>query len=138
MMTNTQVTIKIITIGYILTSALALLSVSVMALVNPQSVMDLVAVKLNNNDAISSIRGVYGGLGITVFVSLIYMLVTQRLQGLVFLMMLWGFYAVSRFLTSQVEGPLGSFGTTWFYIELTLAAIASVLLWAHFKFKVAR
>ena len=45
---------------FILLSALSLLSVSLMAFANPQSVMDLVQVQLSNNDAFSSIRGVYG------------------------------------------------------------------------------
>jgi len=36
-------------------SMLSLLSVSVMALVDPQSVMELVDVQLGNNDALSSI-----------------------------------------------------------------------------------
>ncbi|MEJ8803899.1 DUF4345 family protein, partial [Pontibacter sp. H249] len=51
--------------GFILLSALSLLSVSVMAFASPQSVMDLVNVQLNNTDAFSSIRGVYGGVGMT-------------------------------------------------------------------------
>lgn len=37
--------------GFILVSALALLSVSVMAFLNPQAVMDLVEVNLTSTDA---------------------------------------------------------------------------------------
>lgn len=53
--------------GYMLLSALAILSVSLMAFSNPQSVMDLVQVQLPNPDAFSSIRGAYGGVGLTLF-----------------------------------------------------------------------
>jgi hypothetical protein len=47
--------------GFVVMSVLCLLSVSIMAFYNPQSVMDLVQVTLPNNDAFSSIRGIYGG-----------------------------------------------------------------------------
>jgi hypothetical protein len=51
--------------GFILLSAFCFLSVGLMAFVSPQAVMDLVKVNLGNTDAISSIRGVYGGVGLT-------------------------------------------------------------------------
>lgn len=112
---------------FILFSALALLSVSIMAFVNPQSVMDLVQVRLGNTDAFSSIRGVYGGVGLALFISLIYLMLTNIRQGLAFLCMIWGFYALSRMITIAVEGTLGSFGTQWLVTESVLFVIAAVL-----------
>ena len=64
--------IRVLSKGFVLLSALSVLSVSIMAFQNPQAVMDLVSVKLNNTDAYSSIRGVYGGVGVTIFISLLY------------------------------------------------------------------
>ncbi|WP_461117449.1 DUF4345 domain-containing protein [Spirosoma jeollabukense] len=114
--------------GFILLSALALLSVSLMAFSNPQSVMNLVQVKLTNTDAFSSIRGVYGGVGLTLFISLLYLMVREIQKGLIFLSLLWGFYALSRTITVVVEGPLGAFGQQWLVIETLFFFIALALL----------
>lgn len=117
--------------GFILLSALALLSVSVMAFANPQSVMDLVQVRLTNTDAFSSIRGVYGGVGITLFISLIYLMLRDVPKGLALLALLWGFYALSRTVTVFAEGALGAFGRQWLLIESLFCLIALLLLWAN-------
>lgn len=103
-------------------SACSLMMVSAMAFFSPQMVMDLVQVKLPNNDAYSSIRGVYGGVGLTIVISLVYLLVKDKKAGLGFLTMLWGFYALSRIITLLNEGPLGDFGNKWLSIESVLFA----------------
>lgn len=108
-------------------SCLSLLSVSFMAFHNPQSVMDLVSVKLTNNDAISSIRGVYGGVGLTLVAALLYTLRKNLQESLGLLSILWGLYAMSRILTLFMEGPLGSFGKQWLVIETTFFVMATVL-----------
>lgn len=130
---QTQLILKRTGQGFILLSALALLSVSIMAFSNPQSVMDLVQVKLTNPDAFSSIRGVYGGVGLTLFISLIYLMLQDVPKGLAFLCLLWGFYALSRTVTVFAEGALGSFGQQWLLIESVFCLIALVLLWANRK-----
>jgi hypothetical protein len=117
--------------GFIGLSALALLSVSLMAFSNPQSVMDLVQVRLTNPDAFSSIRGVYGGVGLTLFVSLLYLMRRDVPKGLAFLSLLWGFYALSRLMTILSEGALGAFGQQWLVIESIFCLIALSLLWAN-------
>ena len=99
-----------------------------MAFVNPQAVMDLVQVKLSNTDAFSSIRGVYGGVGITIFVWLLYTLKKNVQESLSFLSLFWGLYAASRLVTLLVEGPLGDFGNQWLGIETVFCAIAILLL----------
>jgi hypothetical protein len=109
-------------------SALSLIMVSGMAFFSPQAVMDLVAVKLPNTDAFSSIRGVYGGVGFTLFISLMYLMRTNLVHGLAFLSLLWGFYALSRIITVFVEGTLGNFGTQWLYIESLFFIVAISLL----------
>lgn len=109
-------------------SAFSLLMVSAMAFLNPQMVMDLVQVKLPNTDAYSSIRGVYGGVGLTIVISLIYLLIKDKRAGLGFLTMLWGLYALSRMITIVQEGPLGDFGTKWLNIEGILFLSAMLLL----------
>lgn len=120
--------IRISSVVLILFSALSLLYVSLMAIVNPQAVMNLVQVTLPNNDAYSSIRGVYGGVGLTIVISLIYMAVKDAGKGLVFLSMLWGFYALSRLLTMISEGALGEFGKQWLTIESVLCLLSITLL----------
>ena len=114
--------------GFILLSAFALLSVSDMAFHNPQSVMDLVGVKLTNTDAFSSIRGVYGGVGLALFTTLLYLMFRNITNGLTFLTLLWGFYALSRVVTIFSEGSLGQFGMRWLWIESLLCLMAVSLL----------
>jgi hypothetical protein len=122
-MKNSKV-INVIVKSYILLSGLAFLSVSLMAFISPQAVMDLVQVKLSNPDAFSSIRGVYGGVGLALFISLMYLMMKNPTQALIFLAMLWGFYAASRIITIMVDGQLGSFGNQWLFIEGLLFLLA--------------
>ncbi|MGV3601366.1 MAG: DUF4345 domain-containing protein [Dyadobacter fermentans] len=126
---NTQLIISKVAQGFILVSALALFTVSVMAFSDPQSVMDLVGVKLNNADAFSSIRGAYGGVGLTLFISLLYLMLRNIKGGLAFLSLLWGSYALSRIVTIFSEGTLGAFGQQWLMIESGLFLMAVLLLW---------
>jgi hypothetical protein len=132
---QTQRILKKAAQGFILVSALALLSVGIMAIDDPQAVMDLVGVKLTNTDAFSSIRGVYGGVGLTLFISLVYLMFRSVTLGLAFLSLLWGFYALSRIITIILEGDLGPFGQQWLVIESILCVVAVVLLWANRKAK---
>ena len=115
-------------------SALSLLSVSVMAFYNPQDVMNLVDVKLGNTDAYSSIRGVYGGAGLSITLLLVYLFKNNVRLALGFLAMLWGLYAFSRIITVMAEGALGAFGNQWLLIESVLFIIAMILLLLSRKF----
>lgn len=90
--------------------------------------MDLVQVQLPNNDAFSSIRGVYGGVGFTITVVILYTLFKNRKKGLAFNALLWGAYAASRLITIAAEGSLGSFGQQWLMIESSLCLMSLVLL----------
>jgi len=119
--------IQIISKGFILLSGFSLLFVSLMAFYNPQSVMDLVSVQLTNTDAYSSIRGVYGGVGLTLFITLLYTLKKNLIEGLALLSILWGLYALSRIITILHEGSLGAFGTQWLSIESIFCLLAFVL-----------
>src|SRR5687768_10687479 len=110
--------------GLILFSGFSIVMVSAMAFNNPQAVMDLVGVKLTNTDAYSSIRGVYGGVGLTIFATLIYLALKDYKKGLVFTSVLWGSYALSRLLTFMVEGNLGAFGNQWLMIESVLCFLS--------------
>lgn len=113
-------------------SALSIFMVSAMAFVNPQDVMNLVQVSLPNNDAYSSIRGVYGGVGLAIIAVILYCARNDRRKGMVFLSILWGSYAISRIITAAKEGPLGAFGTQWLAIETTLF-IASLSLYVAMR-----
>jgi hypothetical protein len=116
---------------YIFLSALCLLLVSLQAWYNPQMVMDLVGVQLSNNDASSSIRGVYGGAGITIYITLIYLMKNDIAKGLMFLSMFWGLYAFSRILTVFADGQLGGFGNQWLKIESFLFLLGIALLMSY-------
>ena len=135
---NLQKTISIASKGFILLSAVSLFSVSVMAFSNPQSVMNLVQVQLNNTDAYSSIRGVYGGVGMSLVISLIYLMIMDVQKGLSFLCLLWGLYAVSRMITIVADGALGAFGTQWLVIESVYFTIAVSLLVLNKKYGTAK
>ena len=119
--------INVASVSMIFVSALMLLSVSLMAFASPQGVMDLVQVKLPNTDAYSSIRGVYGGVGLTIVITLIYLALKDVKKGLIFLSLLWGFYAFSRFMTMITEGALGDFGNQWILIEATFSLVCMTL-----------
>lgn len=121
-------TINIFSRGFIVLSALSFLYVSIMAFASPQAVMDLVQVKLPNTDAFSSIRGVYGGVGFTIVLTLGYLLIKSPAGGLRFLALIWGMYAISRLMTIPMEGPLGVFGSKWLGIESFFCITAVVLL----------
>jgi hypothetical protein len=132
---KTKTWITILTKGFILLSSLSLLSVSVMAFIDPQSVMNLVNTKLTNTDAYSSIRGVYGGVGLTIVLCLLYLLRNNTTYALGFLTLLWGLYAVSRTITIFTDGALGAFGTQWLVTESVLCIIAFVLFLVNHKFR---
>jgi hypothetical protein len=124
--------LRVINSLFIGVSAISLFSVSVMAFYNPQAVMDLVAVKLNNTDAFSSIRGVYGGAALAMVIFLVSTIKQQQKTALFFLSLLWGLYAFSRAVTILVDGPLGNFGTQWIITETILFSIA-ILLYIYTK-----
>lgn len=121
--------------GFILFSAISLLYVAFMAFINPQSVMDMVGVTLPNTDAISSIRGIYGGVGITLVALLVYLALFQTLKGLSFLAVFWGSYALSRIMTWFMDGALGEFGTNWLVIESFMCLVGIGLLAFRKKIK---
>jgi hypothetical protein len=93
-----------------------------MAFMDPQGVMDLVQVQLGNTDAYSSIRGVYGGVGVTLLVVLLVLARRDRKTAMGFLGLFWGMYTISRLLTIGMEGALGAFGSQWLVIESVLSA----------------
>ncbi|TAF65202.1 MAG: DUF4345 domain-containing protein [Cytophagales bacterium] len=126
--------VRSLSYGFITLSILALLWVTVQALYDPQSVMDLVKVSLNQNtDALSSIRGVYGGVGVTLISLLVYFLLKSPKSALAFLGMFWGMYAFSRLITFFAEGTLGNFATQWLYVESCFSIIHIALLMAEYK-----
>jgi len=132
---KTQKIISVASASFIGFSAFAIVMVSIMAFSDPQAVMDLVKVKLTNTDAYSSIRGVYGGVGFTIFLTFVYLGFRDQTKGLLFAAVLWGLYAVSRLVTIFREGPLGDFGNQWLTIESGLCLVALVLL--SFKLRLA-
>jgi hypothetical protein len=131
---KTKKWITLLSKGFILFSSLSLLSVSLMAFFDPQAVMSLVNTTLTNTDAYSSIRGVYGGVGLTIVLCLWFLLRKNTLYALGFLTLLWGLYAVSRTITVFAEGALGAFGTQWLIIESILCVLAFVLFVVNRKF----
>ena len=126
MKNNTLVNVGIY--SYIGISLLGLASVSLLSLINPQSTMDLVHVKLENNDALSSIRGIYGGAGLAIIIGVIYLTINQIHLALRFITIFWGAYALSRLITIIVNGPLGDFGNNWIAIETALSIIGMTLI----------
>lgn len=134
-MKKTKNVLAVVSRGYIVFCCLSLGAVSVMALFSPQSVMDMVAVRLDNSDAISSIRGVYGGVGCTLIFTLLWLQRRQLEMSLSMLAMLWGSYVLSRLITLMTEGNLGAFARQWLAIESVLFIAASVL-WALQKRRV--
>lgn len=125
---NLKKILQVLSVIIIGLTASGILMVSGMAFINPQSVMDLVGVTLPNSDAFSSIRGVYGGAGMTICIALIYLAIRNQKQGLAFVSLLCGFYAFSRIITIAVDGNLGEFGHQWLKIETTMCLLALLLL----------
>jgi hypothetical protein len=109
--------------------------VSIMAFISPQAVMDLVGVQLPNTDAFSSIRGVYGGVGLAIVIMLIYLMAKQPREAIVFLALVWGLYALSRLITIFAEGALGAFGTQWIITETVLFVFAILFIGLSKKYQ---
>ena len=125
---NSKKTTIVLSKVYIIICILSLAYVALLSLYHPQKTMDLVATDLANTDAISSIRGIYGGVGLVITLTLVYLLVTDVFKALIFLAFFWCAYAISRLITIYVDGPLGDFGTQWLVIESALCLIAVILL----------
>lgn len=119
---QTNKTLRVVSQDFLLLSALSLLAVSIMAFCNPHAVMKRVNVRLT--DAFGSIRGVYGGVGLTLFIRLLHLLGNDTQKGLLFLCLLWGSYALSRTITLFVEGALSAFGSQWQLAESTFFIVA--------------
>lgn len=102
--------------------------IRIQAFISPQSLLDLAGEKLNNPDASSSVRGVYGGVGLLIFMQLVYLLFNNQKQALIIVALFGGLYAVSRAVTVITDGPLGTFGTRLFITETVLWVLALALL----------
>lgn len=124
---NAQRKVKISSQIFIGFSAFSLGYVALLSLFSPQATMDMVSIALPNTDAISSIRGIYGGVGLVITIQLVYLLLKDYHKGLLFLSLFWGAYATSRLITIVSDGPLGVFGTQWITIESVFCLIAIVL-----------
>ncbi|MGQ3015433.1 MAG: DUF4345 domain-containing protein [Flavobacteriales bacterium] len=120
--------IRIASRAFIVFSILSLSAVSLLSLYDPQATMDLVQVQLGNTDAASSIRGVYGGVGLSICAALVYLLLRDTRLGVRFLTLFWGMYALSRLITIFADGALGAFGSQWILIESLLCGTGLLLL----------
>lgn len=130
MQTNTMKTnrpLETATWAIVLLSALGTLSVSVTSLLDPKGVMALVHTPLDNTDAYSSVRGVFGGVGLTLAAVMVWVFRRDRTAAMGFIALFWGNYALCRALTIAMDGPLGAFGNQWIGIEATLAVCALVV-----------
>ena len=123
-----EITIRTSNILFVGISIFGLASVSILSLFDPQATMDLVRVKLDNTDAISSIRGIYGGVGMSIISGLTYLLITKIILAIRFLTLFWFSYAFSRLITILVDGPLGDFGNQWLSIESAFFVFGAILL----------
>lgn len=112
---------------FVALSGLSLLYVSILSILNPQATMDLVNITLPNTDAISSIRGIYGGAGLAITIGFIWVFFQKPEWSLKFLVLFWGGYALSRLLTILIDGRLGAFGNQWLIIESVFTLIAILL-----------
>lgn len=118
---STTKTIEITSKGFIIFSLFGLSAVAILSMADPQATMDLVAVQLGNNGARSSIRGVYGGVGLTILTFSAIYFKTRGREILMFLSLFWTYYAFARLLTVFMDGALGGFGSRWLVIESVMA-----------------
>ena len=89
-MTRSKTTI-LIGKGFIILCMFSLSYVALLSFFSPQATMDLVNTHLPNNDAISSIRGVYGGVGLSIVLLLAYLWKYDASKALLFLGFFWAF-----------------------------------------------
>tara|TARA_B100000780_G_C21105995_1_gene446614 strand:- start:502 stop:903 length:402 start_codon:yes stop_codon:yes gene_type:complete len=115
---------------YIGFSILSLAYVSLLSLYSPQMTMDLVQTTLPNTDAMSSIRGIYGGVGMVIVATLVYLFMKDVRKGVQFLAVFWFAYLFSRLLTMWIDGPLGDFGKQWLVIESVMCLIAVTITYS--------
>ena len=124
-------TIKIIGNLLISISLYSLGYVSFMAWWSPNAIMALVGEQLNNADAISSIRGVYGAAGLFLIIIMSYVWSKSLLNALRFLSLFWSLYAIARLVTLLYDGPLGNFATLWLSIEMTFAIFSGSIAFIY-------
>lgn len=123
---NTLITIFLVLVG------LAFLNVAIQAFINPQTVMDFVAVKLDNISARNSTRAYYGGVNLTFALFLIYGAFKMKKEALILASLYGGGFVMGRLYSIVTEGTPSSFILTWLAIESILTITALIFL---FKLK---
>lgn len=123
---NTLITIFLVLVG------LAFLNVAIQAFINPQTVMDFVAVKLDNISARNSTRAYYGGVNLTFALFLIYGAFKMKKEALILASLYGGGFVMGRLYSIATEGTPSSFILTWLAIESILTLTALIFL---FKLK---
>lgn len=125
---KTRQTVKLFLQAFILFSILNLLTWSVIPFMSLQAIRNLVTIRLPDTTALSSIRGVYGGMGLTLFISLLYLQFTNLRHSLAILCLLSGVVALSPIIITFSEGTLGAFSSQWLLTESLVIGNAAPLL----------
>lgn len=123
-MNKTEIFVKV----FLVLVGLAFLNVAIQAIINPQSVMDFVAVQLDNISARNSTRAYYGGVNLTFAIFLIYGAFKMKREALILASLYGGGFVIGRLYSIATEGIPSAFILTWLTIESILTIISLTLL----------
>ena len=119
---------KIFTQLFLIIIGLAFAMVGVQALISPQTVMDNVAINLDNISALSSTRAMYGGVNFLFALFCIYGAFRARREALILVALYTLGFVIGRSVSMTADGIPNSFVLTWFAVEAVVAMTALFLL----------
>ncbi|ASZ13691.1 DUF4345 domain-containing protein [Chitinophaga pendula] len=120
--------IQTITKVFLSLTGIAFLNIAVQAILNPQSIMDLVSVQLDNISARNSIRAYYGGVNLAFAIFLLYGAFKMQREALTLVFLYCSGFVAGRLYSILTEGKPSAFILNWLVIESVLAILSFLLL----------
>ena len=120
-------TVKIITFTsriFILIAALYMLSIGILAIFSPLSIIDFVHINMLKHGSFFAISGVYGAGSLLIFILLMYFMASNPDNGLLTLLIYCGIYASIRVMTLFLEGVIGEKESQWLILEFFLFLVS--------------
>lgn len=119
--------INLFTLLLISGSALAILRTSITIFIHPQNVLEHIGVNISSIDHSRPLTALFSATGFTIAGILSYLFIQDRRKGLTFLTLLFGIYALYRFLTILFHGSIDDLGR-WLFVDSALFLISVMLL----------
>lgn len=100
----------------------------------PSELLAVVGIPLDNPSALSSIRGIYGGLHIAFGAMMLWSLLKNPSVALLFVVIYTGGFTLGRWTAFALDGQPNAFVTTWMFVE-PVCGLVSWFLWSRLQQK---